>query len=85
MKTTVDIADPLFQEAKALAVREGLSFRDLIEEGLRTVVQARTRAARKPFRLRDGSFGGGQGLKPGLKWADLRALAYEDDGGSRIR
>lgn len=83
MKTTVEIADPLFEEAKALAAKEGLSFRVLVEEGLRSVVAARTHWSAKPFRLRDGSFKGGRGLHAGVKWKDLAALAYEDEGGSR--
>jgi hypothetical protein len=85
MKTTVEIADPLFQQVKALAVKERLSFRTLVEEGLRAVVEARTTAASKAFRLRDGSFRNGEGLQTGLAWKDLTALAYEDEGGSRLR
>jgi len=79
VKTTVEIADPLFHQAKALAAKEGLSFRALVEEGLRSVVEARKGAAVKPFRLRDGSFKGGRGLQPGVKWEDLAALAYESE------
>ncbi|MBI4905835.1 MAG: DUF2191 domain-containing protein [Acidobacteria bacterium] len=82
MKTTVEIADPLFSEAKALASKEGLTFRELVEEGLLLVVQARSKAASKPFRLRDGSFRKGEGLQRGVKWTDLAALAYEDEGGT---
>ena len=82
VKTTVEIADPLFKKAKALATKEGLSFRVLVEEGLRAVVEARTKTASKPFRLLDGSFRKGQGLQTGVKWTDLTALAYEDEGGS---
>jgi hypothetical protein len=82
VKTTVEIPDPLFKQAKALAARGGISFRVLVEEGLRAVIEARTKVASKPFRLRDGSFKGGRGLQAGVKWADLAALAYEDEGGS---
>jgi hypothetical protein len=82
VKTTVEIADPLFKQAKALAAKEGLSFRVLVEEGLRAVVEARAKTASKPFRLRDGSFRNGHGLHTGLKWTDLTALAYEDEGGA---
>ena len=82
MKTTVEIEDPLFKQAKALAAKEGLSFRVLVEEGLRAVVEARTKTASRPFRLLDGSFREGQGLQTRLKWTDLSALAYEDEGGS---
>lgn len=82
MKTTVEIADPLFNQAKALAAEEGLSFRVLVEEGLRSVVEARKRAAVEPFRLRNGSFKGGRGLQAGVKWKDLAALAYENEAAS---
>ena len=80
MKTTVEIADPLFQQIKALATKEGLSFRILVEEGLRAVVEARSKTISKPFRLRDGSFRKGKGLQPGLKWTDLTAVAHEQEG-----
>lgn len=78
MKTTVEIADPLFHLARALAAKEGLTFRVLIEEGLRSAIEARERAADQGFRLRDGSFKGGQGLQPGVRWEGLSALAYEE-------
>jgi hypothetical protein len=81
MKTTVEIADPLFDQAKALALKEGLSFRVLVEEGLRTVIESRTGTPSKPFRLRDGSFKGGKGLQSGIEWTQLTSLAYEDEGG----
>lgn len=63
MKTTVEISDSLFKQAKALAAKEGLSFRMLVEEGLRAAAEARTKTESKPFRLRDGSFRNGQGFK----------------------
>jgi len=82
MKTTVEIADPLFHQAKALAAEEGITFRDLVEAGLRSVVEAGRKAAAEPFRLRDGSFKGGRGLQPGVKREDLAVLAYEEDAAS---
>ena len=82
MKTTVEIADPLFHQTKALAAKEGLSFRILVEEGLRSVVEARKRAAVEPFRLRDGSFKGGRGLQAGVRWEDLASLAYDNEAAS---
>ena len=82
MKTTVEIADPIFTQAKALALNQGISFRVLVEEGLSAVIEARTRIASKPFRLRDGSFRNSDGLRTGLKWSGITALAYENEGGS---
>jgi len=35
MKTTIDIADPLLDEARKLAAREGTTLRALVERGLR--------------------------------------------------
>jgi hypothetical protein len=77
MKTTVEIADSLFDEAKACAEARRVSLRQLIEEGLRAVIERE--GVRKPFRLRDGSFGG-QGLKEDLSWEEIRKRAYEGRG-----
>ncbi|MBA3464739.1 MAG: hypothetical protein H0T46_32700 [Deltaproteobacteria bacterium] len=73
MKTTVEIADPLFAEARREAQRSGATLRELIEAGLRKVLDERQRARTKPFRLRDGSFRGG-GAHPGVRIDDGRAL-----------
>ncbi len=35
MKTTVEIADPLFHAARAYCVDKGLTFRQLVESGVR--------------------------------------------------
>ena len=82
MKTTVEISDSLFAEARRVAQRENRSLRALIEEGLRLVVGHR-RAARGQFRLRPASFRG-EGLDPGLEsgdWEAIRRRAYEGRGG----
>jgi len=81
MKTTVEIPDPLAEEAKAVARREKTTLRALIETGLRQVLRDRRRRAR--FRLRDASFGG-RGLQPGFReedWQRIREAAYEGRGG----
>jgi Bacterial antitoxin of type II TA system, VapB len=82
MKTTLDIADPLFEEAKRIAARDGETLRALVEQGLREVIAQRQRKA-KPFKLRDASVGG-SGLSPefeGASWEKIRELAYEGRGG----
>lgn len=80
MKTTVEIADELLDEARKVASREGITLRAVIEAGLRKEVRERRRS--KPFRLRRATFRG-RGLKPelrGASWEQIRELAYE--GGS---
>lgn len=84
MKTTVEISDPLFEQAKALATNQGISFRILVEEGLSAAIEARAKSSAKPFRLRDGSFPNSEGLHSGLKWSDITALAYENEGRSLV-
>ncbi|HEV2334247.1 MAG TPA: hypothetical protein VGS13_02000 [Stellaceae bacterium] len=69
MKTTVEIADPLLQEARELAAREGVTLRALVERGLHRVVA--DAKARQPFTLRRASFKG-EGLQaagsPDWRW-----------------
>jgi hypothetical protein len=81
MKTTVEISDSLFAEARRVAQRENRTLRALIEEGLRTVLGQR-RSKRGQFRLRKASFGG-QGLQPeasAASWDDIRQKTYGGRG-----
>jgi len=79
MKTTIDIADPLFDEAKRVALRDGETFRSLVEQGLRAVLSERA-LAKKPFKLKDCSFMG-TGLQPEFegRWDRLVEASYETD------
>lgn len=81
MKTTIEISDPLLNDARKLAAREGTTLRALVEQGLRQVVSEKKKAKR-PFKLRDASFGG-KGLTPEaaeLGWDKIRELSYERRG-----
>lgn len=81
MKTTVNIADALLQEARNVAAAEGTTLRDLIEQGLRVSLESR-RGRRPSFRLRDASFRG-NGLQPGIEegsWETIRDLIYQGRG-----
>lgn len=40
MKTTIEIPEPLFRQAKAKAAMEGLTLRDLFVRGLQLAVQS---------------------------------------------
>ncbi len=78
MKTTVEIPDSLFEEAKECAEKRGVSFRQIVEEGLRSVIEEE-RKPRPSFRLRDGSFGG-EGLQADLSWSEIRETIYRGRG-----
>lgn len=83
MKTTVEIADGLLEDAKAIAQARRTTLRELIQDGLRLVVE-REKAAKKPFKLRDGSFGG-PGLVKDLDWNAIYDSIYEGRGGNPAR
>ncbi|MGD0619494.1 MAG: DUF2191 domain-containing protein [Bryobacteraceae bacterium] len=78
MKTTVEIADSLFEEVRACADSQGVSFRHLVEEGLREVV-GRKRKPAGHFHLRDASFGRA-GAAARISWPDVRAAIYGGRG-----
>jgi len=80
MKTTIDIADPVLAEAKAVAAREGTTLRELVESALRH--ELASRATRKPFKLRDASFKG-SGLTPEFQGKSMQEIidaSYEGRG-----
>ena len=81
MKTTVDIPQPLFDEAKKLAANHRTTVKALVEEGLRHVIGEHQRSG--VFRLRKVTFKG-EGLQPdmeGVSWEELRERVYEGRGG----
>ena len=80
MKTTIEIADPLLNQARKLAAREGVSVRSLVELGLRKLLAEKLPA--REFKLRHASFRG-KGLQPGLRegdWQQVRELIYQGQG-----
>jgi hypothetical protein len=48
MKTTIEVPDDLYRRAKAEAALRGRKLKDLVEEGLRLVLQAPRKARRQP-------------------------------------
>ena len=81
MKTTIQIPDSLFEQARRIASREHTTLKSLVEQGLRRVVAERQRGS--AFRLRKVTFKG-SGLQPelaGASWEQIRALSYEGRGG----
>jgi Bacterial antitoxin of type II TA system, VapB len=82
MKTTLEIADPLLEQARRIAARDGETLRSLVEQGLQKVVAERSVKA-KPFKLRNVTVSG-RGLRPEiahLSMHDIILMSYEDRGG----
>ena len=80
MKTTIEIATPVLEDAKRLARQEGVTLRVLVEEGLRSIVAGRS--GREPFKLKDASVRG-RGVQKGVtegEWVTVRDLVYEGRG-----
>ena len=71
MKTTLDLADPLFHAAKALAAQQKTTLRALVEEGLRLVMEQRKKSAVKPYKYQDFSVKGEGTFSDASKWADI--------------
>ena len=76
MKTTVEIADPLFAEAKAEARRRGTTVRALIEDGLRRVIADPSPTS---YVLPDLSYGTGGPTDAWLRatWEEKLEIIYE--------
>ncbi|MFT4099717.1 MAG: hypothetical protein QM674_01530 [Burkholderiaceae bacterium] len=80
IKTTVELPDALFAQAKRHAKARNTTMKALIEEGLRTAMAEK--AESPPFRLRDGSFHGQGGLAPafrGAGWEQIRDAIYSSE------
>lgn len=76
MKTTVEVSDTLFRAARAHCASHGITFRVLIEAGLRQQIEQPE--PKEPFRL--GTFGfRGEGQQV-HNWGEIRGLLYEGHG-----
>jgi len=81
MKTTIDVADALLQEARQVATRDRTTLKELVQEGLRRVLDER-RPQRRSFRLRMIEPVGG-GFQPEFAdgdWQRIRDVIYEGRG-----
>lgn len=81
MKTTIQIPDSLFDEARRLAQRERSTLRALVEEGLRRVLSDHAKGG--GFRLRKATFKG-KGMQSGFRgasWESIRDANYKGRGG----
>jgi mRNA-degrading endonuclease RelE of RelBE toxin-antitoxin system len=83
MKTTIQISDSLFKEARKVAHEEQTTLKALVEEGLHKVISERHRRKGKGFRLHKVTFKG-KGLQPhlaGATWDQILDISYEGRGG----
>ncbi len=78
MKTTVEISEALFSEAKRYALEHNLTFRELLERSIQGLIQGHKNPP-KPFRLKRRSFRG-DGLAGEYSWPEVRAQIYEGRG-----
>ena len=80
MKTTIQIPNSLFEEARRMAQRAHTALNALAEQALRHILAERKR--RGGFRLRKATFKGRE-LQPvvaGASWEQIRELSYEGRG-----
>lgn len=80
MKTTIEIPDSLFKQARRHADARNMTMKALVEEDLRRVI-AETKE-QPAFKLRDGSVDG-NGLTPEFRdagWERIRDTIYEGRG-----
>lgn len=74
MRTTINLDDHLFREAKATAAREGRTLTELFEQALRDALAARSTAPPTRRKVTLPSFTprpGFEGLQPGYTWGNL--------------
>lgn len=76
MKTTIEITDSLLAEAKKLAAARSTTLRQIVEEGLRKVIEEKPK---KPFKLRDGSVGDPNKVQK-LNWPEIWKEIYKGRG-----
>ncbi|MBI3698037.1 MAG: hypothetical protein HY238_24775 [Acidobacteria bacterium] len=79
MKTTVDISESLFREAKQYAARHGIPLREVFERGLQIVLKDAPRSGRR-FRLKTVTTKG-EGMAVDADWSTIRSMIYEGHGG----
>lgn len=80
MKTTIDIADDLFRQAKQVSRERSVTLRELVSEGLLSVIEKRSETP--AFHLKAVTFGG-EGLAPEFQqapWSAIRDALYEGHG-----
>jgi len=79
VKTTIEVADGLLAEAKRHAAAHGMALREVVEAGLRSVLDAQGPSEARAFRLKRCAFRG-KGLAAERDWPAIRGKIYEGRG-----
>jgi hypothetical protein len=80
MKTTIEIADDLFERAQRLAKREKMTFRALTEEGLRQVLRDKEKRRNKLKPLPTVNGGGLTDEFKNASWQEILDESYRGRG-----
>jgi hypothetical protein len=81
MKTTIEMPDALFSQARDYASSHNMTMKALIEQALRMVMKEKPQE--KPFKLADGSFYGSGGMTPEYEnatWEEKLDIIYDRRG-----
>lgn len=81
MKTTIDIANSLLDQAKQYGSKNKLTLKELVELSLKQYLDSAKKNG-SSYSLPDRSFGEG-GYQPGIEegnWESLRAIIYQGRG-----
>jgi hypothetical protein len=79
VKTTIEIADDLFERARQLAQKEKTTFREITERGLRLVLNEKQRTKRLPPLYTVAGSGLTDEFK-NLRWDAIRDEVYRGRG-----
>lgn len=87
MKTSMDIAEPLWHEVKQLARQRGTTTKSLVEQALVRLLAEAADEGASAFRLRDVTFGTGGVTTEfaGVGWEQLRDAIYPSPVGPQRR
>lgn len=76
MKTTIEIPEPLFRKAQNLSKKKNITFKSLVEEGLRIVLQ-NYNLKREKIEITPFVFTGG--IKKDISWAEIQEQLDRDE------
>jgi len=82
MRTTIDLADEVLENAKAAAFQQGVTLSEFLQEALRAYLSFASGAGSAPFQLHTVR---GEMVQPGLDLDRASALVVADDESSYFR